>query len=73
MITDHDHLCFCGGGKKSPHQIESDGCYRFFTEPPIFSEGVTEYVYKYQRGYHQHPCGCWSRCKDSQNSLEGDW
>jgi len=40
------------------------------TDAPDFSEGVTEYVYKNQRGYHQHSCGCWSTHGDSINSLD---
>lgn len=66
----HDHRCYCGTGDKTPHEAEKNGCVRRLVDPPDFTEGVTEYVYRQQRGYFQHPCGCWSRSPDSVNSLD---
>lgn len=70
-IEVHDHECYCGtsyiGGK---HETGHDGCVRYMTDPPDLTDGTTMYTYKYQRGYHQHPCGCWSRWPGSINSLE---
>lgn len=31
---------------------------------------ITEFSMKQQRGYHRHPCGCWSRWPGSSNSID---
>jgi hypothetical protein len=31
---------------------------------------VTDYTLKSQRGYYEHPCGCWSHWCDSVNSID---
>jgi hypothetical protein len=64
----HDHRCFCGTNKCVPHEIGNDGCERYMTEPPDLTE-ATLFTYEQQRGYFQHPCGCWSRHHGSDNSL----
>jgi hypothetical protein len=33
---------------------------------------ITGYTLREQRGYHQHPCGCWSRSPGSSNSVDPD-
>lgn len=33
---------------------------------------VSWFTLKEQRGYHQHPCGCWSRSPGSFNSVDPD-
>jgi hypothetical protein len=66
----HDHTCYCGTGDSVPHQTGKDGCVRFMTEPPDLQK-ATLFTYIQQRGYHQHPCGCWSRHAESDNSVEG--
>lgn len=67
----HDHSCYCGCGFETPHLIGTRGCLRFMTNPPELKPGETlDYPYKQQRGYHQHPCGCWSRWPSSLNSLK---
>lgn len=67
---EHNHDCYCGTGYGTPHETGTNGCIRFMTDVPDLSEGVTEYVYKKQRGYHQHSCGCWTTHGDSANSLD---
>jgi len=67
---EHDHTCFCGTGNGEPHIIGENGCERFMTEPPDYSDGTSEYTFKEHRGYHQHQCGCWSRWKGSCNSMD---
>lgn len=64
----HEHSCYCGTAEKVPHETGKDGCQRFIVDPP--PDDITEYTAKHQRGYHQHPCGCWSRWEGSTNSLE---
>ena len=66
----HDHTCYCGTGNSVPHQIGRGGCVRFMTETPDLRK-ATLFTYIQQRGYHQHPCGCWSRYDESNNSVEG--
>lgn len=79
------HLCSCGEGEGINHPIGKTGCNRFIpdTFPEILGSDpddehnrwivdghlITEYTLKFQRGYHQHPCGCWSRWEGSVNSL----
>ena len=73
----HDHTCHCGTGKTEPHKTGTEGCVRFMVEPPVqYTDGwlvdgqmITDYTLRDQRGYHQHPCGCWSRWPGSTNSL----
>ena len=78
----HEHSCNCGTGKGSPHETGKDGCMRFMTSSPIPCEDdmwevghpdnvhkINNYNLRQQRGYHQHPCGCWSRQEGSTNSL----
>ena len=67
----HDHKCYCGTSEIFGHETGQDGCARFMTDAPEIKEGESiDYPYKQQRGYHQHPCGCWSRWPCSINSLE---
>jgi hypothetical protein len=80
----NDHLCHCGTGESSPHEISKEGCVRFFVQSPFpvdyddpedywIADGqkVTYYTLIEQRGYYRHPCGCWSRSPGSVNSVEG--
>jgi hypothetical protein len=75
----HCHTCHCGTAKQSPHQTGTDGCVRFIAESPLPTASgnwivngneITDFTLRRQRGYHQHPCGCWSTHGDSVNSLE---
>lgn len=75
------HICFCGTGSDTPHEIGKCGCVREMTEAPIktktgywFVGGheITEFTMIQQRGYHQHSCGCWSRSPGSSNSISMD-
>lgn len=72
-MKNHDHSCHCGTGpdRAYPHETGQEGCVRLMTDPP--DPTLSEFTIKQQRGYHQHPCGCWSRFPDSVNSLEGEW
>lgn len=74
----HDHTCHCGTGPES-HSTGEGGCVRFMTKAPVplpnnwwllDLEEVTDFTLREQRGYHQHPCGCWSRWPGSVNSIE---
>ena len=66
----HDHTCHCGTSDAgTAHETGHDGCQRFMTGQPDFTI-ASMYNYTVQRGYHQHPCGCWSRWEGSTNSLE---
>lgn len=70
--ANHDHSCHCGTAQTSPHQTGTDGCLRYMCDPPEPKPPETlDYPYKQQRGYRQHPCGCWSRWPGSENSLKG--
>lgn len=67
----HDHRCWCGTEEKTPHEIGDGTCCRFMVEPPTFDNGETLFTWTQQRGYYQHPCGCWStRPGGSENSLD---
>jgi hypothetical protein len=70
----HSHACNCCPGVS--HQVEGqDGCRNIMVAasavPVEYAGGedkwllpdgvVTGYVMRNQRGYHKHPCGCWSR------------
>jgi hypothetical protein len=73
-----EHLCNCGTGKKAPHRIGEDGCVRFMVAAPIPTsnnmwladgEPITAGTLHHQRGYDQHPCGCWSCWPGSSNLI----
>jgi len=76
----HDHRCRCGTATHTPHQIGRDGCKRFMSTDVVFvwCDGwyfvngavITEYTLRFQRGFSQHPCGCWSQWGGSVNSLD---
>jgi len=77
----HDHICHCGTATHTPHEIGKDGCVRTMTAAPrkvsceedrwmVDGHNITGYSMREQRGYHQHPCGCWSRSPGSTNSIE---
>lgn len=77
---EHNHNCYCGTATKTPHATGKDGCERKMVDAPInegrgcwTAEGtaMTEFTLREQRGYSQHPCGCWSRWPESKNSIEG--
>jgi hypothetical protein len=36
----------------------------------VSGAAITDYTLKHQRGYAQHPCGCWSHWCDSVNSID---
>jgi hypothetical protein len=72
-MNEHNHECYCGTGKCTPHEVSKNGCVRFITDPPDITEGTTLYNYTQQRGYYQHQCGFCSTHGDSVNSLECDW
>lgn len=78
------HPCCCGTATHTPHEVGKDGCKRFMTEapeliPPDNRQGfnqwtvdghpVSDYTLRFQRGYSQISCGCWSRWEGSVNSL----
>lgn len=73
----HDHICHCGTGEPNPHETGTGGCVRYMTVAPVrvgenwLVDGheVTDFTLHQQRGYHQHPCGCWSCSPGSSNSL----
>jgi len=65
----HDHTCYCGTGNSVPHKIGKSNCIRFMTEAPDLRK-ATLFAYIQQRGFHRHPCGCWSRYPGSDNSIE---
>ena len=70
MTTKCNHICNCGTcNSDKPHQIGENGCVRFMTNAPDLTK-ATLFTYIQQRGYYQHPCGCWSRYPGSDNSLE---
>lgn len=73
----HDHTCHCGG-MEGPHTTGLLQCFRQMTESPKrhmngqwhvpnARGGVTDYTLRYQWGYHQHPCGCWSRATNTED------
>lgn len=77
----HDHTCNCGMAKHAPHRAGEGGCMRSMTTPPrkvsceddrwmVDGHNITGYSMREQRGYHQHPCGCWSRSPESENSID---
>lgn len=67
----HDHMCYCGTSHTGkPHETGQDGCIRYMTEPPDLKL-ASIFTYTEQRGYHMHPCGCWSRFHGSENSIKG--
>ena len=53
--------------------IIHDHTCHYGTGSPIPHETGEGGCVRHQRGYYQHPCGCWSSHGDSYNSLEGDW
>jgi len=72
------HPCNCGT-VPMPHNVGENGCVRRMTKSPVKTEDgnwivddaiITDYTLRYQRGYHQHECGCWSWWNDSVNSLD---
>lgn len=76
---EHDHSCHCGTASRAPHETGTLGCVRFITESPVhvppdrwLVDGgeITDFTLRQQRGYHRHPCGCWSRWPGSSNSIE---
>lgn len=83
----HDHICHCGTSSVNDgHETASHGCVRRIVESPISkiqpdgsqwwlvgNDLITDFTLRQQRGYWQHPCGCWSTHGDSNNSLEGEW
>ena len=81
LKTDHDHACGCGTSQSDHgHIIGHLGCVRSMVDAPtLMSDGqwlvggflITDYTLRYQRGYHQHPCGCWSSHGESENSIKG--
>jgi len=36
----------------------------------VDGHNITGFTMREQRGYHQHPCGCWSSSPESTNSIE---
>lgn len=83
LRTPHDHSCRCGTSTSDHgHETGHLGCVRSIVDAPVAMENsmwlvgghlITDFTLRQQRGYHQHPCGCWSSHGDSYNSLEGDW
>ena len=78
-MTKHYHSCTCGMAEQTPHEVGTHGCVRYMTEAPavrpddhwlVDGETITGYTLRQQRGYWQHPCGCWSRWVGSDNSIE---
>lgn len=81
----HDHACHCGTATHAPHETAANGCVRLMTDAPIpngkdefgdrwLADGsdITDFTLRQQRGYHQHPCGCWSRFSGSASSITMD-
>jgi hypothetical protein len=83
LKTYHDHSCGCGTSESDHgHEVGHIGCVRRMTDAPTPMEHgqwlvggslITDFTLRQQRGYYQHPCGCWSKSPGSINSLEGDW
>jgi hypothetical protein len=76
---EHEHNCYCGGIEVThPHNVGIRGCLRIMVIPPealeddrwyVDGQVITGYTLREQRGYRQHPCGCWSRHEGSENSI----
>lgn len=75
--------CYCGTATHAPHAIGKSGCQREITASPdkfgtdpdtdspmwlVDGQIITEYTLKFQRGYFEHTCGCWSRFGSDDNS-----
>jgi hypothetical protein len=79
LKTDHDHTCGCGTSQSDHgHTTSHLGCVRSMVDAPTALEHdmwlvngnvISDYTLKQQRGYHQHPCGCWSSHGGSSNSI----
>ena len=84
-ITNHDHACYCGTADRTPHETGTHGCVRAMVVAPkpapphstlgcptwtVAGHRITDYTLRHQRGYHQHPCGCWSWAQESTNSID---
>ena len=79
--TTHDHACHCGG-VEGAHPVGAPGCFRYMSNNAVVcldaaddrwavnGEPVSGFTLREQRGYAQHPCGCWSKHGGSTNSLE---
>lgn len=81
----HEHSCHCGTASHTPHETGTDGCVRSIVATPkpapnhpehgfqmweVDGHVITDFTLRQQRGYYQHPCGCWSSHGDSVNSIE---
>ena len=81
----HDHTCHCGTASATPHETREQGCVRHMVDTPtlvtqntdpdanrwlVEGSEITEFSMKQQRGYHKHPCGCWSRWPGSSKSID---
>jgi hypothetical protein len=79
-MTTHDHTCHCGVASTSPHIVGTYGCPRRIVDAPLKTTAIgywmvdggliTDFTLREQRGYHQHPCGCWSTTGEHSNSVE---
>jgi hypothetical protein len=81
------HLCNCGVATHAPHDTGQNGCQRVMAKPPmhkpenagthsewdIGTHSVSDYTLKWQRGYRQYSCGCWTKAKESTNSLPDEF
>jgi hypothetical protein len=74
----HDHACHCGT-ELEPHSTGEGRCVRRIVASPeklqndfwrVDGQEITGYSMREQRGFYQHPCGCWSRWPGSKNSIE---
>jgi predicted nucleotidyltransferase len=83
-----EHLCSCGKATHYPHETGKSGCTRRISsitpirnaekvnthqEWQVGDHSVSDYTLKEQRGYRQYECGCWTRARESTNSLPDEF
>jgi hypothetical protein len=80
-ICKQEHLCHCGLGAGTTHEVGSLGCANVMADTPkelpldmwhVDGVMITGYTLREQRGYCKHACGCWSRGAYNANSIEED-
>lgn len=55
---------------ETPGPVKVEPCDTFWQEWLVDGHQITDFTLKYQRGYFQHDCGCWSRWPGSDNSID---
>ena len=78
----HDHTCHCGTSAEiGGHTTGECGCVRRMCAAPrqkscepdkwvVEGKTITAFTLRFQRHYHQHPCGCWSRSEMAESHNE---